>query len=56
MLLGRLEALGIRPHLGLHLPLDGFDRGVGPGAALFGKAFVIDQLRGLHLMIAPFLG
>ena len=40
MLLGLLEALGSGPPLGLPLPLDGLDRGVGPGPAFFGIAFI----------------
>ena len=56
LVLGRLSALGIRPSLGLKLPLGSFDRGLDGRTAFFGITVMRDQLIGPNLMIAPRLG
>jgi hypothetical protein len=42
--LGRLSALGIRPSLGLKLPLGSFDRGLDCRTAFFGITVMRAQL------------
>jgi hypothetical protein len=54
--LERLQTLGIRRHLGVHLPLGAFARRVGSGPTFFAIACVSAQRTGRNLVIVPLLG
>ena len=56
VLLRLLYPFDICFHLGLELPLGGFDRALGSGTTFGGIACMLDQLARCDLMILPLLG
>jgi len=53
---GGFDVLDIRAYLGSNLPVDRLDRRLGRRAAFTGVVVVVDQGRGLQLVIASALG